>query len=126
MERPKMSPLLIVAIVLVLGVAGIFSAVAVPSLEKARTSGNEASAKGSLLAIVSGQHVYSAACAGGGFAVTLEDLAKPATADGTPFINPDLAANGVIKSGYRLSLTRSAAAGTVDGVSPTRSWSQIE
>lgn len=119
MERSKMPPLVIVAIVLVVGVAamfvaGIFSATAVPSLQNARVSGNEASAIGSLRAIASAQQVYATMCSGGGYAVRLEDLGRPAKGTDVGFISPDLAVDGVIKSGYRFTLSRSAAAGTVD------------
>ena len=122
MDRPKMSPGVIVVIVvavLVLGVAvmfvaGIFSAVAVPSLLQARISGNEASTMGSLRAISSAQSIYTSSCALGGYAVSLEDLAKPPTGGGEPFISPDLATNGVTKSGYRLTLARGAAPGVTD------------
>jgi hypothetical protein len=78
-------------------------------LQRSRMSANEASAIGTLRAIVSGEMVYAASCANGGFAVSLPDLAKPPK-DAQSFVSSDLAAGATIsKSGYRITLTRNAA-----------------
>src|SRR4029079_15264109 len=82
----------------------IIAAIAVPGLLRARMSGNEGSAIGSMRAINSSQVTYAASCGGGGYAVSLTDLATAPTAGGDPFIIPDLNANGVVKSGYTITL----------------------
>ena len=84
----------------------IIAAIAVPGLLRARMSGNEASAIGSLRAINSGQAAYSSSCASGGYAPSLADLVK-APSGGQGFVSPDLASNGVVKSGYAVTLTGS-------------------
>ena len=84
--------------------SGIIAAIAVPGLLRASMSGNEASAIGSVRAINSGEATYAAACGGGGYATSLDDLATQPTAGGASFISPDLNANDVEKSGYKFSV----------------------
>ena len=99
----------LIELLIVVAIIGIIAAIAIPGLLRARMSGNEASAIGSLRAINSGQAAYSSSCAAGAYAVDLADLVKAPTAGGQGFISPDLNANGVLKSGYNVTL--SAAAG---------------
>jgi len=53
---------------------------------------------------------YAASCGGGGYAVSLTDLATAPTAGGDPFISPDLNSNGVVKSGYTVGIVAGANA----------------
>src|ERR1043165_4364777 len=101
----------LIELLIVVAIIGIIAAIAVPGLLRARMSGNEASAIGSLRAINSGQASYSSSCAGGGYAIDLADLAKAPAASSQGFISPDLNANGVVKSGYTVTLAKDGAAG---------------
>src|ERR1043166_5929271 len=101
----------LIELLIVVAIIGIIAAIAVPGLLRARMSGNEASAIGSLRAINSGQASFSSSCAAGGYAVDLADLVKPPTAGGQGFISPDLSTNGVIKSGYAVTIEADATAG---------------
>src|SRR5439155_12397809 len=56
----------LIELLIVVAIIGIIAAIAVPGLLRARMSGNEASAIGSLRAINSGQASYSSSCAAGG------------------------------------------------------------
>ena len=78
-----------------MAIIGIIAAIAVPGLLRARMSGNEASAIGSLRAINSAQSTYSSSCASNGYAVTLADLSKPAPGSNQGFISPDLTEGSV-------------------------------
>jgi prepilin-type N-terminal cleavage/methylation domain-containing protein len=98
----------LIELLIVVAIIGIIAAIAVPGLLRARMSGNEASAIGSLRAINSGQASYSSSCAAGGYAASLADLVKAPTG-GQGFISPDLASNGVTKSGYNVTLTGNGA-----------------
>ena len=93
----------LIELLIVVAIIGIIAAIAVPGLLRARQSGNEASAIGSLRAVHSAETTYSSSCGGGGFAGTLVDLAT-APLNGVPFISPDLGVDGVVKSGYIVEL----------------------
>jgi len=99
----------LIELLIVVAIIGIIAAIAVPGLLRARQSGNEASAIGSMRAINSGQVSYAASCGGNGFANNLADLATPPGGPGgDPFISADLNANGVQKSGYAFTLAAGA------------------
>ena len=94
----------LIELLIVVAIIGIIAAIAVPGLLRARMSGNEASAIGSLRAINGGEQAFASSCAGGGYAVSLVDLAKAPTGSTQGFISPDLATNPVTKSGYVLTV----------------------
>src|SRR4030088_1555456 len=66
----------LIELLIVVAIIGIIAAIAVPGLLRARISGNEASAIGSLRAISSAQSTYSTSCVPGGDAMNLADLVK--------------------------------------------------
>src|SRR5688500_2290216 len=80
----------LIELLIVVAIIGIIAAIAVPGLLRARMSGNEASAIGSLRAINSSQSTYSSSCAANGYAVTLADLVLPAPMSNQGFVSPDL------------------------------------
>jgi type IV pilus assembly protein PilA len=102
----------LIELLIVVAIIGIIAAIAVPGLLRARMSGNEASAIGSLRAINSGESMYSASCGAGGYAQSLADLAKAPAGSTAAFVSPDLTSNGVVKSGYTVTV----GAGTVTAV----------
>jgi type IV pilus assembly protein PilA len=94
----------LIELLIVVAIIGIIAAIAVPGLLRARQSGNEASAIGSVRAVNSAQATYAASCGGGGFAQSLADLGK-IPPGGVPFISPDLyASDPAVKSGYNISV----------------------
>src|SRR5262245_16922771 len=99
----------LIELLIVVAIIGIIAAIAVPGLLRARQSGNEASAIGSVRAINSAQATFAASCGGGGYATSLAALAA-APPMGVPFISPDLMTANVApgKSGY---LVNNAAGG---------------
>lgn len=108
----------LIELLIVVAIIGIIAAIAVPGLLRARMSGNEASAIGSLRAISSAQHVYQSSCGNGFHAKALTTLAESPTPGGVAFIGPDLgtAAAGATldKSGYRILMDEAT-----DGVDNT-------
>jgi len=92
----------LIELLIVVAIIGIIAAIAIPGLLRARMSGNEASAIGSVRALGSAQATFSSTCGGGGYAGTLLALATAPQANGTPFISPDLVGADVApgKSGY--------------------------
>ena len=112
----------LIELLMVVAIIGIMAAIAVPGLLRARMSGNEASAIGSLRVINSSQSTYSSSCGSNGYSQTFVALAKPPVGSTAAFISPDLAADPSIKSGYTVSLAAgsgftvvTAAAATCNG-----------
>src|SRR5438067_610322 len=104
----------LIELLIVVAIIGIIAAIAIPGLLRARMSGNEASAIGSLRAIGSAQATYASSCGGGGYSATLVNLNKPPVAGQAAFISPDLNADPVVKSGYTVAVDESpSGAGNV-------------
>ena len=106
----------LIELLIVVAIIGIIAAIAVPGLLRARQSGNEASAIGSIRAINSGETAYASSCGGGGFAQSNADLAK-GPAGGAAFISPDLEKADVAataKSGYTVDVNDNADMGNRD------------
>jgi len=108
----------LIELLIVVAIIGIIAAIAVPGLLRARMSGNEASAIGSMRAINSAQSTYASSCANGNYAVALADLIKPPATSNAGFVSPDLdpaapasvaaplgaGTDAVSKSGYTVEL----------------------
>lgn len=108
----------LIELLIVVAIIGIIAAIAVPGLLRARMSGNESSAIGSLRSINSAQSTYASSCANGGFAQDLADLVLAPVGSTAGFISPDLdpanpsntSAVGVNKSGYEVTLAMETGA----------------
>jgi type IV pilus assembly protein PilA len=103
----------LIELLIVVAIIGIIAAIAVPGLLRARMAGNEASAIGSLRAINSSQSTFSSSCGGNGYAPSLAVLATPPLTGGAnaaAFISPDLNTDGVVKSGYTVSMAAKSTA----------------
>jgi len=98
----------LIELLIVVAIIGIIAAIAVPGLLRARMSGNEASAIGSLRAINSAESTFSSSCGQGNYAATLAGLGTPPTGSTQAFVSPDIATStstaSVVKSGYTVTL----------------------
>ena len=96
-------------LLIVIAIIGILAAIAVPGLMRARRTGNEASAIGSLRALNSAESSYSASAGKGGFAPLMATLATACPGGGSAaFISPDLSIDPAVKSGYTITLLAAA------------------
>jgi prepilin-type N-terminal cleavage/methylation domain-containing protein len=87
----------LIELLIVVAIIGIIAAIAVPGLLRARMSGNEASAIGSLRAINTAQQNYSQLC--NGYSPNLKTMGAP-----NGFLSPDMSANDpTSKSGFSIS-----------------------
>jgi prepilin-type N-terminal cleavage/methylation domain-containing protein len=109
----------LIELLIVVAIIGIIAAIAVPGLLRARMSGNEASAIGSLRAINSAESTFSSSCAQGAYASALVGLGTPPAGGGQAFISPDIATSStgatVQKSGYIVALSDGGTA-AVSGI----------
>src|SRR5215468_7636526 len=107
----------LIELLILVAIIGIIAAIAIPGLLRARMSGNEASAIGSMRAIASGEAVYSSSAASGGYSATMTRLGVLCPNSTAPFLSQDLTvAASVIKSGYTITMPAAlgAAVGPVD------------
>jgi type IV pilus assembly protein PilA len=89
----------LIELLIVVAIIGIIAAIAIPGLLRARMSGNESSAIGSLRSLHSGQHAFWATCGNGNYSPSLQNLGINA------YIAPDLSGPPpVVKSGYQISM----------------------
>ncbi|HEX7485301.1 MAG TPA: prepilin-type N-terminal cleavage/methylation domain-containing protein [Vicinamibacterales bacterium] len=115
----------LIELLIVVAIIGVIAAIAVPGLMRARMSGNEASAIGSLRAINSAEASYASSCGQGSYAGTLADLGKSPQAGTEAFISADLTSDPSAKSGYAIALTAGEAAPSgVSGCNSPSSLSQ--
>ncbi len=109
----------LIELLIVVAIIGIIAAIAVPGLLRARMSGNEASAIGSLRAINSSESTFSSSCAANGYAQKLADLSLAPVGSTAAFISPDLALDPSVKSGYSVSLAAGGASVIVTAAANT-------
>ena len=95
----------LIELLIVVAIIGIIAAIAVPGLLRARMSGNETSAIGSMRAVNTSEVSYSAACGQGAYAVLFATLGTPPPGGSQPFLSNDL--TGAVapqKSGFTYAL----------------------
>src|SRR6188472_678618 len=97
----------LIELLIVVAIIGIIAAIAVPGLLRARMSGNEASAIGSMRAINTSQQNYSQQC--NGYSPSLTELRVAGN-----FLSPDLTATAsVAKSGFTVTMVQASTGAAI-------------
>lgn len=97
----------LIELLVVVALIGILASLCVSHLIRAKNAANEASAVGTLRAIVTGQSAFAIACGGGAYSTSLRELVD------NNYLNPD--ADVTPKSGFLFSLlTNVGQAGSTD------------
>jgi prepilin-type N-terminal cleavage/methylation domain-containing protein len=110
----------LIELLIVVAIIGIIAAIAVPGLLRARMSGNEASAIGSVRTVSSGQATFASSCGGGGYASSMATLGTNAPGSNVAFVPKDLADAGASasptpKSGYTFEVAGTGTAVLTSG-----------
>ena len=104
----------LIELLIVIAIVSVVAAIAVPGLLRARMTGNETSAIGSLRVTTAAQVAYAAACGNGGYAASYVVLGDPIIVGSEAFISSDLGlAATPQKSGYDFALGAGAAGAAV-------------
>jgi type IV pilus assembly protein PilA len=99
----------LIELLIVVAIIGIIAAIAVPGLLRARMSGNEASAIGSMRAINTAEQNFSQLC--NGYTPLLTTLKSAGN-----YLSPDLTTGATVsKSGYTIALANGAGFALVAG-----------
>ena len=101
----------LIELLIVVAIIGIIAAIAVPGLLRARMSGNESSAIGSLRAINSAEVAYSSAAAAAATRFASRRC-RSGCNSGQGFISPDLSSNGVDQERLHRSTLADTTVGT--------------
>jgi type IV pilus assembly protein PilA len=106
----------LIELLIVVAIIGVVAAISVPGLLRARMSGNEASAIGTLRALNSAEIAYSVAAAKGAFATQFATLVLSCPGGTVGFISPEMSTDPTNKSGYTFALAAAgaSAAGSLD------------
>jgi type IV pilus assembly protein PilA len=105
----------LIELIITVGIVGVVMAVTVPTLLRARMSGNEVSAIASLRTINTAQSAYAGVASDGNYAGELSVLTRPCPGGSQGFLSSEFAADPAQKSGYAIVLDAGgSAAGPLD------------
>ncbi len=100
----------LVELLITVAIIGVLATVTIPSLLRAKMSGNEVSAIGSLRTINTAEAAYSDVAASGSYATRLSVLTQPCPGGSQGFLSTEFAADPSQKSGYVIVLDPGSAA----------------
>jgi type IV pilus assembly protein PilA len=103
----------LVEVLFVVALIILLTAIATPSLSRARVAANEASAVSTMRGIASGQQVFWSTCGAGMYAPSLQNLGQ-GLGGGVGYISPELAMPApVVKSGFEFDISTGNPSATV-------------
>ena len=98
----------LVELLIVIAIVGIISALALAGYRHVRVTAGAAVAVSALHTINRAQFAFAQTCGDQLFSPTLAGLAVPSPVTGSAFISPDMAADPLVKSGYRFLMAGTA------------------
>lgn len=124
-QRRRVEPVMPIVLAVVvsgcvaLAMPGLVLAQSYEALLRARISANESSVIATLRAIISAQATFAVTCSEFGYAVNLADLARPQKGSTSGFMDPKLATNDGVISGYRITMDRKVGSADVGSAADT-------
>jgi len=102
----------LIELLIVVAMISVLATIAFPILLRARITSNEGVAVAALRTIHSAEATPASTCGAGGYAQTLDDLAKKPVGSTVGFITDPFSTNGVIVNGYEASVMAANGANT--------------
>jgi type IV pilus assembly protein PilA len=100
----------LIELLIVVALICVLATIAFPILIRARITAHEGTAVASLRTIHSAQAAYASTCGAGGYAQSLDDLAKLPPGNQVAFISAPYTTDGMVQSGYTASIIPAAGA----------------
>jgi prepilin-type N-terminal cleavage/methylation domain-containing protein len=95
----------LIELLIVVAIISIIASIAVPSLMRAKMSGNETAALADLRQVTVSETLYSVGCGNGGYAISLVTLGVAPPGSTEPFLSPPLTSSASpIKENYTFTL----------------------
>ena len=94
----------LIELLVVLAIIAVLSSLALAGYRHMRATAGESIASATLQTINQAQFSFAQTCGDQRYSPTLAGLAVPAPSTGSAFLSPDMAADPVIKSGYRYAM----------------------
>ena len=99
----------LIELLIVVAIVGVLASIAIAGYRLVRVRAAEASAMTSLESINRAQFAFAQTCGNQRYSPTLAGLGAPAPVTGKAFLSPDLTVDPVVKSGYQIVMTATAA-----------------